>query len=197
MKQLNADFLLGAARKEQFPKTTLPEAAFCGRSNVGKSSLLNSIVLNKNMAKTSSTPGKTQQINFFNIEEKWILADLPGFGYAAIGKKYREEWSELNWQYIETRDTLKMICVLIDSRHDPMDSDIKLIEKLELLGKKYLIILTKCDKINKVAVQERKNQLENLISQCTNAIEVLPYSSVKGLGRDELLAIFKKNLTKE
>ncbi len=194
MKQLNAGFILGAARKEQFPPTTSPEVAFCGRSNVGKSTLLNSIVLNKTVAKTSSTPGKTQQINFFNIEDKWIFADLPGFGYAAIGKKYREMWSELNWQYLEGRENLKLICVLIDSRHDPMQSDIDLIERLELLGKKYLIILTKCDKINKVAVKERKNQLDNLISLCKFAVEVLPYSSQTVAGRDELLAIFKKNL---
>lgn len=194
MKNLNAVFVLGAARPEQFPALGLPETAFCGRSNVGKSSLINSIVLNKNMAKTSSTPGKTQQINFFIIEEKWILADLPGFGYAAIGKEHREKWAKLNWDYLEKRDNLKLVCVLIDSRHDPMPQDLELIERLELADRRYIIILTKCDKINKKAIEDRKKQIETLVSQCKGAIEVLPYSAVKAWGRDELLAIFKKNL---
>ena len=197
IKELQTEFLLGAAKKEQFPNIGLPETAFCGRSNVGKSSLLNSIVLRKNIARTSSTPGKTQQINFYNVEDKWVLVDLPGFGYAAIGKQYREIWSELNWDYLRERDNLKLVCVLIDSRHDPMTTDLNIIEELEILNKKYIIILTKCDKINKKAVAERKQQFEHLTSLCKNCIEVLPYSSVKLQGRDELLAIFKKNLIEE
>jgi len=197
ISELQTEFILGAAKKEQFPNIGKPEAAFCGRSNVGKSSLLNSIVLRKNIARTSSTPGKTQQINFYNVEDKWVLADLPGFGYAAIGKKYREVWSELNWNYLQKQDCLKLVCVLIDSRHDPMATDLNIIEQLENLNKKYLIILTKCDKINKKAVAQRKQQLEDLTALCNNCIEVLPYSSVKLQGRDELLAIFKKYLIDE
>ncbi len=194
MKQFNAEFILGAASEKQFPEMNLPEAAFCGRSNVGKSTLINSIVLNKNMAKTSSTPGKTKEINFFNIEDKWILADLPGFGYAAIGKEYREKWANFNWNYLENRESLKLVCVLIDSRHDPMKTDLEVIERLELAKRNYLIILTKCDKINKKAIADRKQQLEYLVSQCKYAIEVLPYSSIKNDGRSELIAIFKKYL---
>lgn len=194
MKHFNAEFIRGAVKVEQFPNTNLPETAFCGRSNVGKSTLLNSIVLNKNMAKTSSTPGKTKEINFFNIEDKWILADLPGFGYASIGKEHREKWAVFNWKYLESRENLKLACVLIDSRHDPMKTDLEIIERLELAQKNYLIILTKCDKIGKKAIEDRKAQVENLVSQCSFAIEVLPYSSVKNEGRDELIAIFKKYL---
>lgn len=194
IKELRAEFILGAANSTQFPKINMPEAAFAGRSNVGKSSLINSLVLNKNLAKTSSTPGKTQQINFFNIESKWILADLPGFGYAAASKEDRKKWSELNYTYLESRENLKLVCSLIDSRHDPMDSDIALIERLENLGRDYLLILTKCDKISKKAVIDRKQQLEHIVSQCSHCREVLPYSSQRSMGRFELIAILNKTL---
>lgn len=194
MKQLNAEFLLGASNESQFPKLNLPEIAFCGRSNVGKSSLLNSIVLNKHLAKISSTPGKTKEINFYLVEDKWVFADLPGFGYAAVGKDLRLKWTALNWHYLEKRENLRLTCVLVDSRHDPMEQDLATIERLEFAGRFYLIILTKCDKISSKAVEERKKQLEHLVSQCKFAVEVLPYSSTKLQGRDELLAILKRFL---
>lgn len=192
MKIYNADFLRGAAKPENFPDTKLPEIAFAGRSNVGKSSLLNSIVHRKNLAHTSSTPGKTQQINFFVIEDIWIFADMPGLGYAAKGKQFRDEWKKLNFHYLETRNQLNLVCMLVDSRHDPMDTDLGLIEMLENFRKNYLIVLTKCDKIKPKDIEERKKQLEMLVSQCKFAAEVLPYSSVSGMGRQELLAVIKK-----
>jgi len=193
MKQLNAEFIKSAAKPEQFPKIKLPELAFSGRSNVGKSSLINSIVLKKNLALVSSTPGKTKLINFFNVENKWAFADLPGFGFATVSKEQREEWKKLNFDYLEKRENLQLICALVDSRHDPTDTDLALIEWYENNNKKFLIILTKADKIGAKLLEERKLQLENLISQCKNAIEVLPYSSKTNLGRDELLAIIRKN----
>lgn len=191
MKVLNAEFILGAAQESQFPKYSYPEFAFAGRSNVGKSSLLNSIVMNNKLAKTSSKPGKTQQINFFIVENKWSFADLPGFGFATIGKEHREKWAKLNHIYLETRDNLKNIFVLIDSRHDPMEQDLALIEWLENNEKSFTVILTKCDKISNKLIEERKNQIENLVSMCHYCREVLPYSSKSGLGRFELLAIIK------
>ena len=194
MKQLNAEFIIGASNVAQFPNLALPEVAFCGRSNVGKSSLLNSIVLNNRLAKISSTPGKTKEINFFLVDEKWVFADLPGFGYAAVGKDLRLKWTALNWHYLENRENLRLVCVLVDSRHDPMEQDLATIERLEFAGRHYLIVLTKCDKISKSAVEQRKQQLEHLVSQCQFAVEVLPYSSVKMQGREELLAILKRFL---
>lgn len=192
MQNFQADFMTGASEPKFFPKHNYPEIAFSGRSNVGKSSLLNSIVNRKNLAHTSSMPGKTQQINFFNIEGKWVFADLPGFGYAAIGKKHRELWRELNLTYLAERENLILTCVLIDSRHDPMDNDLALIEWLEHHKKHYLIILTKIDKIKEKQLKARKQQIEELISLCSYYKEVLPYSSVKNIGRNELVAIIKK-----
>jgi len=188
-----AEFLQGAVEESMFPITNYPEIGFIGRSNVGKSSLINSIVMRKNLARISSTPGKTREINFFLIENKWILVDMPGLGYASIGKTHRERWATLNYTYLEKRNSLKFVCVLIDSRHDPMEKDIALIEFLENISRKYLIILTKCDKISKQAIIERKEQLDNLVSLCNNCIEVLPYSSVSDLGRKELIGIIKKH----
>lgn len=195
MNILNAEFSRSITDVEALPNFNLPEAAFIGRSNVGKSSLLNSIVRRKNLALISSTPGKTKSINFFIIDGKWSFADLPGFGYASVSKQDRAKWKSLNLSYLENREELKLVILLVDSRHDPMQQDIALIEFLENTYKKnYVIVLTKCDKISKTAVNERKEQIENLVSQCNNCIEVLPYSSETGLGREHLLAILKNNI---
>jgi GTP-binding protein len=196
MNVLNAEFLISAAKVEQFPQFVYPETAFAGRSNVGKSSLLNSIVMRKNLARTSSTPGKTQQINFFLVEEKWSFADLPGFGYASIGKDHRENWAELNFEYLAERENLRFVNLLIDSRHDPQPKDLALIEWCENNQKKYLVILTKCDKLKDKQIAQRQEQIQQLLIQCNFAIDVLPYSSLKGTGRKQLLAIFKRELVK-
>lgn len=187
-----AEFIKGIIDIKEAPETRLPEIAFAGRSNVGKSSLINSIVYRKNLAYTSSTPGKTQEINFYLVNEKWYLVDLPGFGYAAKGKKFKDQWEKTNYEFILNRDNLSFICVLIDSRHDPSRIDMALIETLENHGKPYLIVLTKCDKISKTKVDERKEQVEHLVSKCQFNIEVLPYSSHTKEGREELLAIIKR-----
>lgn len=192
MKNLDAEFIIGATKVSQFPLLNKPEVAFTGRSNVGKSSLFNSIVLRKNLAKTSATPGKTQQINFYNIENKWIFTDLPGFGYAEVPKTLKEGWINLIFEYFQIRPNLRLVCLLVDSRHDPTKIDIALMEWLENNNKKFLVILTKCDKINQKLIVERKEQVEHLLQLCKNNIEVLPYSSKTNMGRNELLAIIKK-----
>lgn len=194
-RPLNADFIKGAVDVEGFPVYDIPEAAFSGRSNVGKSTLLNSIVLNKKLAKTSSTPGKTQQINFFRVEDKWSFADLPGFGYAKISKTEREKWAKLNYDYLLQRENLQLVCVLIDSRHDPMPQDLALIELLENSERRYLIVLTKSDKLKPSQVKQRHEQLLHLVSKCSYVVDVLPYSSETGLGRHELLGVLKRELS--
>jgi GTP-binding protein len=194
MKIFSAEFIKSATKPEQFPDIEYPELAFMGRSNVGKSSLLNSIVFRKNLARISSTPGKTQQINFFIVDSKWSFADMPGFGYASASKEQRKEWESLNLKYLEKRKNLVLVCMLIDSRHEPLQRDLGLIEMFEMFERNYIIILTKSDKISKNLLDKRIKQFSELVSQCTHCLEILPYSSVKGTGRDAFIAIIKHEL---
>ncbi len=194
MKIQNAEFIAGANEISNIPKYNYNEVAFTGRSNVGKSSLINTIVYRKNLAKVSANPGKTKQINLFLVDNTFILADLPGFGYAAVSKAERQSWKDMIYSYFTKREKLKLICCLVDSRHDPLDTDLALIEWLENNNKNYIVILTKTDKISKKQTLERKDQFENFVQYCTHCLEVLPFSSVTGDGRKELLAIIKREV---
>jgi len=188
----NAEFLTTVAVPGQFPGHKYPEVSFSGRSNVGKSSLINSIAARKKLAYTSATPGKTETLNFFLIDSSWCLVDMPGYGFVAKGQQYREKWATLNLSYLTTRTNLNLACILIDSRHDPMPQDIAMIETLENAGKAYLIVLTKCDKIKEGVINARTNQLRGLVAQCQHCVDILPYSSVSGKGRNELIGIIKR-----
>ena len=196
MKEISAELIISATSSEQFPKHPLKEIAFAGRSNVGKSSLLNSLVHKKNLAFTSGNPGKTRQINFYSIETKYCFVDLPGFGYAAVSKSERKKWAELNTDYLIKRKNLVLTCLLVDSRHDPMDTDLALMETLENNEKFFIVILTKSDKLSENQITDRKKQLEDLLINCNFAIEVLPYSSITNKGREQLQAIIKRQLNK-
>ncbi len=189
---LHADFVLGATQPVHFPKSALPEIAFIGRSNVGKSSLLNSIVRRKNLAHVSGTPGKTQQINFFTINGIWMFADLPGFGYAKASKQERKQWAGLADAYLKKREQLRLVCFLMDSRHDPSNPELAMIEELELAGRRFAIILTKKDKISAKAAAEREAQLREVTQFCEGCVEILPYSVVTNDTRPNLLAIIKR-----
>lgn len=173
-------------------KTILPEVAFIGRSNVGKSSLINTLVNRTSLAHVSSTPGKTQQLNFYTIEDTWMLVDMPGFGYASASKTDRKAWHELNYGYLLQREQLSLICVLVDGRHDPMPTDLELIERLENGERNYVVILTKCDKLNPIQMDERQNQLKEALALCKYCIDVLPYSSRTRFGREQLWGIIKR-----
>ncbi len=196
MKAFTATFIRATDHENEFPNDFLPEVAFAGRSNVGKSSLLNSIVNRKNLAHISSSPGKTRTINFYDIDNKWSLVDLPGFGYASISKKTRSYWELLIFIYFETRKNLKFVCCLIDSRHDPQPKDLALLEWLVNNDKRFIVILTKCDKITEKAIEERRAQLLNLLAQCDGLMDVLAYSSESGLGKKDLIGMLNKYLVK-
>jgi GTP-binding protein len=189
----DAQFLIGATKPEHFPKeTTLPEVAFMGRSNVGKSSLINSIVRRKNLAHVSGTPGKTQQINFFGVNHQWMLVDCPGFGYAKVSQTERKAWRGLMHQYLNEREQLRLVCHLVDIRHDPSNLDMAMIEDLELASRRYLIVLTKKDKISPTAAIERRAQLAEATEQCLGCIDILPYSVETNDTRENLMAILKR-----
>ncbi|MGB4107576.1 MAG: ribosome biogenesis GTP-binding protein YihA/YsxC [Alphaproteobacteria bacterium] len=140
------DFIWGAARPDNLPDATLSEIAFAGRSNVGKSSLINALTNRKDLARTSNTPGRTQQLNFFKIREKFILVDMPGYGYAKVSKTQKAEWEDLIFSYLRGRPTLRGVMLLIDSRHGLKDVDRELMKMMDKAAVAYRIVLTKTDK---------------------------------------------------
>jgi GTP-binding protein len=189
---LSAEFLLGAAQPAQFPPTNAPEVAMVGRSNVGKSSLINAILRTGKVARVSQTPGKTQEINFFRTELGVVLADLPGYGYAAVSKVRRTEFATLVNAYLAQRSQLQIVFVLVDARHDPMPHDMTMLEQLEFMGRRYVVVLTKCDKLKPSEVQARTEQLRGLLAFCKNVVDVVPTSATTGDGRNALIGIIKR-----
>ncbi len=151
------DFMWGSADLQQLPPPDFGEIAFAGRSNVGKSSLVNALTGRKTLAKTSNTPGRTQQLNFFNLGGLLYLVDMPGYGYAKVSKDVREQWDKLIFQYLQGRPNLRSVLIMIDSRHGLKESDIHLMGLLDKAAVNYRIILTKADKggkgIDKVLAQ--------------------------------------------
>lgn len=163
-----------------------------GRSNVGKSSLINSLVRSSKMARVSNTPGKTQEINFFVTDLGFMLVDLPGYGYAKVSKVQREQFSSLIKTYVLKRKQLAVTCVLVDARHDPQPLDLAMIEELEFERRPYAVVLTKCDKLKPLALEQRVMQLREILAQCTSLIDVISTSSETGVGRHQLLGLMKR-----
>ena len=183
MKIHSAEFLLSASTTRQFPAATLPEIAFAGRSNVGKSTLINSLLNRKKLVKTSATPGKTQLINFFKINEKFIFVDLPGYGYAKVPQSVKQKWHNLVEDYLSERKTLKNVVLLIDCRHDPTLQDRQLLEWLEYYQRPSLIVASKIDKLKRGQVQKHLQKIKHDLS-----IESVPlgHSSMQYGRREEI-----------
>ena len=187
MKITSAAFHISASSLSGLPEGSLAEIVFSGRSNVGKSTLLNSLTELKGLAKTSSTPGKTRLINYFLINKQFYFVDLPGYGYAAVGHAEKAAWGNLLSAYIEHRRTISLIVLLLDSRHPAMQSDRAMIDFLEFHDKPYGIVLTKYDKLT----QKEKVQTRRVMESCSvKAKFILNYSSFSGKGKSELLAHF-------
>lgn len=146
MNVKSAEFVCSNTRTDKLPEPTMPEYAFIGRSNVGKSSLINALVNKKNLAKTSQTPGKTQLINHFLINEEWYLVDLPGYGYAKTSRSLRDDWEKFIRKYLRVRENLQCLFVLIDSRHEPQKIDLDFCKWLGESGIPFLLVFTKADK---------------------------------------------------
>ena len=189
MKITEAIFLQSNTDYEKCPKPDKPEYAFIGRSNVGKSSLINALVQKKNLAKTSQTPGKTQLINHFQIDKKWYLVDLPGYGYAKVSKTDREKFEKMIHEYLENRENLLYTFVLVDIRHEPQKLDMEFMNNLGEQGIPFCIVFTKADKLSQTAVNK---SLEVYQAQMMETWEEMPQffvtSSVNGSGRNEILA---------
>ena len=182
----NVEFIGGKAETAGWrPESTLPEVAFAGRSNVGKSSLLNSLVRRKSFARVSRTPGRTREINFFRINNQFVFVDLPGYGYARISKARKAEWRPLIQDYLGRTTQLRGIVLLPDIRRDPSDDDRAMLDFLAQVEIPTLVALTKSDKVSKAAVNARVEETSRALSLGTE--QIIPFSSVTGAGRTELL----------
>lgn len=168
------------------PETTLPEVAFAGRSNVGKSSLLNRLIRRKAFARVSRTPGRTREINFFEVNARFVLVDLPGYGYARISKERRAEWRPLIEGYLRRSTNLRGVVQLIDVRRDPTDDDLQLLDFLSEIGVPTIVAVTKVDKLSTSAASARIHKLTAALG--LDADQVIAFSAQTGLGRDELAA---------
>jgi GTP-binding protein len=166
------------------PETSLPEIAFAGRSNVGKSSLINRLLRRSKAARVSNTPGRTREINFFKINDQFILVDLPGYGYARISKDRKAEWKPMIEGYLRGSKQLRGIVHLLDVRHDPTNDDIEMLDFLSEVGVPTMIVMTKTDKLSKAQAAERIATISASLG--LDADQVIPFSSVTGLGRDDL-----------
>ena len=184
-----ATFLLGAASLSQVPDGPLPEVAFAGRSNVGKSSLINALTGRKDLARTSNTPGRTQQINFFDLGERLMLADLPGYGYAKAPKGQVMNWTRLVNSYLRGRQELRRTCVLVDARHGLKETDREIMKMLDAAAQAYQIVLTKCDKIKAADLDKLIERTSAELAKHTAAHPVIMRtSSFKSQGIEELRA---------
>ncbi len=183
------DFVSGAASQESLPGVSLPEVAFAGRSNVGKSSLVNALTGRRTLARVSASPGRTRQINFFDLGGKLCLVDLPGYGFAAVSRSMKETWADLASSYLRGRPTLKRVCLLIDSRHGVKDSDHDTMKNLDRAAISYQLILTKVDQLKKADIPRAIASAEAAARKHGAAHpEVLPTSSETGFGIPELRA---------
>ena len=184
----NVHFLKSVAQIDQRPRPSRPEIAVIGRSNVGKSSLINTIFNRKNFAKVSSTPGKTRLINYFSIDNKLYFVDLPGYGYAKLAKQRRSEWQTVIESYLKDNPDLKVVLLLIDSRHDIMDSDKIMIDWLNHYKIPYILILTKSDKISH---NQYHTMHTNLSKKYPDQV-ILRFSSKNSIGKDDILKILEQ-----
>ena len=185
MKIYSAELVCSAPEPYQFPRDCLPEVAFIGRSNVGKSSLINSLLGRRRLCRTSSTPGKTRLINFFRINGSFYFVDFPGYGYAKVSKKLRSSWVGLLDSYLTRREQLAVCVLIIDSRIGPTGQDLKTIEWLQRLSLPFFIISTKADKLSRSELQKSLKYAGSLNTR----VDLVAYSVTKKIGCDKVWAI--------
>ena len=186
MKVTSVNLSHMAVRESQYPNDSLGEFLLVGRSNVGKSSFINCLINRKNFARTSATPGKTQTLNFYNVNEAFYLVDVPGYGYAKVSQKRRQEFGEMIQDYLETRPNLKGLIILIDSRHEPTKDDIAMYEYAQYLNIPILVVCTKMDKIKKSQTNKVMSGLKKNLDLNYDHVTVLTFSSVTKLHVAEL-----------
>ncbi|HIJ82103.1 MAG TPA: YihA family ribosome biogenesis GTP-binding protein [Desulfuromonadales bacterium] len=182
MDVFRAEFVKSAAKPKDYPPAGLPEVAFVGRSNVGKSSLINVLAGRKGLVRTSSTPGRTQLINFFDINGILTLVDLPGYGYAKAPPELRKQWGPMIEAYLASRESLKAVVLILDIRREPSDGDLQMLRWLETYSIRPIFVITKCDKLSKNEQARQKSVIASIIKRDKSLL--LPFSALSKEGRD-------------
>ncbi len=195
MKVNQAELVISAVSKKQYPTEPLPEIALAGRSNVGKSSFINKIIQRKALARTSSKPGKTQTLNFYKINDAYYFVDVPGYGYAKVSKKEREKWGKMMEEYFAERENLNMAVLIIDIRHDPTNDDVMMYDFLKHFDLPITVIATKLDKIKR---GQRAKHLQRIIEvlELEEEDTVIPFSAETGEGKDDAWKAIYAHLNK-
>lgn len=189
----NIDLIISAVKEEQYPETEVPEVALSGRSNVGKSSFINSMIGRKNMARTSQQPGKTQTLNFFNIDDQLVFVDVPGYGYAKVSKVQREKFGKMIEEYLTTRQKLQLVIQLVDLRHNPTEDDVLMYNYLKHFDIPTLIICIKEDKIPKGKVQKHLINIKHKLD-LEDGDTIVSYSSVKNNKQQQIWDLIESYL---
>lgn len=190
MKIIKSDLHAIAVGPSQYPQDELPEIAFAGRSNVGKSSFINSMINRANLARTSSKPGKTRTINFYIINDNFRFVDLPGYGYAQVSKTEREKWGHIIEEYLTERKNLKEIMLIVDIRHEPSAQDVVMYNWIKSFGYTGYVVATKFDKIPKTRVQKHINAIKKTLDIKDESL-IIPYSSEKKTNKDKAWKILE------
>lgn len=191
MKVQNAEIVISAVKPDQYPAGDLPEIALAGRSNVGKSSFINKLLNRKNLARTSSKPGKTQTLNFYLINEDLHFVDVPGYGYAKVSKKEREAWGKMIETYFTTREELKAVVLIVDLRHPPTNDDVMMYDFLKHYEIPVIVIATKADKIPKGKWQKHLKVTKETLN-LESGDEIILFSSETGEGKDKAWGAIRK-----
>lgn len=186
MDFIDCKMLVAAVKHEQYPPGDLPEIALAGRSNVGKSSLVNTLVNRKNIARTSSSPGKTATINFYEVEKKYRFVDLPGYGYAKVSKEEKKKWGGMIENYLSKRENLKGVFLLVDARHKPSQEDKMMFEWIKTFGYEPIVIATKLDKLKKSETEKNLTEIYNFLELDYDSV-LIPFSAEKRTGREDVL----------
>ncbi len=188
MEFVDAKLLTAAVKYEQYPAADIPEIALVGRSNVGKSSLINCLVNRKNLARTSSTPGKTATVNFYDIAGRYRLVDLPGYGYAKVSKQEKEKWGAMIENYLSRRENLVQVFLLVDARHKPTEDDRIMLDWIRSYNYEPFVIATKLDKLKKSQIEKNLTDIYGELELNEDSV-LIPFSAEKRLGRDEVLEL--------
>lgn len=184
IKEAKLETVCGITSK--LPDNDKMEFAFIGRSNVGKSSLINSLLNRKSLARTSSKPGKTQTVNYYRINNEVYFVDLPGYGYAKVSKELKEKWRKMTWKYFTTSEMLRVVFLLVDIRHDPSELDVDMYKKLYGIGFSPIIIATKSDKVKKSQTAGQISRINKILG-AEEGTPVIPFSAATGEGKEEIL----------